>query len=176
VANRLVKTATTPEADEVSSADPVGLIRDLEASPRFVRDTGFGRILHPGKGKVSYREAVRENGLHLVVDAHHVSAHIDPVTPLVLDKDGNARFSLRRGMRYSLPRVLAHNLSSLAEAVGRLVRGEWSEHRCELLCESVLVEDDDVDGGPSACHEEPAARTAATPGASGFAADRTGRG
>lgn len=132
--------ATPPDDDRV------GLLRDLEASDRFIRDTTLGRMFHPGTGKVSYREAVRERSLHIVVDGNHISAHLDSVSPLVFADDGTVHYSLLRDFRYTVPRVIGHNLSSLAEMLCRLVGGKWNAHRCELLCERVEMDDTSVDG------------------------------
>lgn len=137
--------ATEPVQGVVSPDDQVGLLRDLEASDRFIRDTTVGRIFHPGTGKVSYREAVRERSLHIVVDGNHISAHIDSVSPLVFAADGTVHYSLFRDFRYVVPRVIGHNLAGLAEMLCRLVGGRWNAHRCELLCERVEMDDTSVE-------------------------------
>lgn len=136
---------TEPAQDAALPDDQVGLLRDLEASDRFIRDTTLGRMFHPGTGKVSYREAVRERSLHIVVDGNHISAHIDSVSPLVFADDGTVHYSLFRDFRYTVPRVIGHNLSSLAEMLCRLIGGKWNAHRCELLCERVEMDDTSVD-------------------------------
>lgn len=144
---------TEPVLGATSHEQQVGLLRDLEASERFVRDTTVGRMLHPGTGKVSYREAVRERSLHIVVDGNHISAHIDSVSPLVFAEDGTVHYSLFRDFRYTVPRVIGHNLSSLAEMLCRLIGGRWNAHRCELLCERVEMDDTSVDDYLDACGE-----------------------
>lgn len=138
------------------TTDEVGLLADLEASDRFVKDSAIGRMFHPGRCKVSYREAVRENSLHVVVDGHRVSAHIDSVSPLVFQGDGRARYSLLRAMRYSLPLVVVHNLSSLIETVWRACRGLGNSHRCELVCERVALDAPDVGAHLHEPEHEPA--------------------
>lgn len=125
----------TDGARSVPTDDPIGLVRELEASERFVRDTGLGRVLHPGKGKVSFRQAVREDSLHIIIDGDHVSAHIDRLSPLAFDKHGNAHYSLRRAVRYSLTRILAHNLTTMADATWSLVSPHHRDHRRKLFCE-----------------------------------------
>lgn len=148
----------------VPPGDQVGLLRDLEASDRFIRDTTLGRMFHSGTGKVSYREAVREKSLHIVIDGNHISAHIDSVSPLVFADDGTVHYSVLRDVRYVLPRVVAHNLASLAEMACRAIGGKWNAHRCELLCERVEMDDTSVDHYLDACGEE-------SPAADGVALD-----
>lgn len=105
--------------------DPVRLLHSLVASGRFHRDTGLGRLFHPGK--VSLRENVPTNSLHILVKDNRVSAHVDLVSPLGLRSEASSR--------YAAGRVAAHNLSGMAADVVRLLRGRQGDHRCELACE-----------------------------------------
>ncbi|MGI9120246.1 MAG: hypothetical protein ACR2G7_09040 [Acidimicrobiales bacterium] len=108
-----------------STDDLVGLFRAFEASGRFRRDTGLGRVYHPGK--ISLRENRRSNSLHIAIEGNRVSAHVDQVSPLALS-------STEPAARYSLLRIGAHNLSGMAADLGRLLRGRQGDHRCELDC------------------------------------------
>lgn len=108
-----------------SVEDPVDLLRSLVTSGRFHLDTGFGRIFHPGK--ISLRENVPTNSLHILVHDNRVSAHVDLVSPLGLRP--------RSSSRYATGRIAAHNLSGMAADVVRLLRGRQGDHRCELACE-----------------------------------------
>lgn len=149
-------TVTSDAADgarSVTTDDPIGLVRELEASGRFVRDNGLGRILHPGKGKISFRQAVREDSLHIIIDGDHVFAHIDRLSPLAFDKDGNAYYSLPRAVRYSLRRILAHNLATMADAIWSLMSPHHRDHRRKLSCERVNPDDAATD--PPIADERP---------------------
>ncbi len=108
-----------------SVVDLVAFLRQLEASLRFHRDTGFGRIFHPGR--FSLRENVPTDSLHVIVDENHIAAHVDRVSPLGVRP--------QRRMRYSVWRTAAHNLAGMAEGFVRLVRGRQGDHRSELDCE-----------------------------------------
>lgn len=116
----------------------IGPLHDLEASGRFVRDSSWGRILHPGKGKISYRQAVATNSLHVVIDGHRVSAHIDSRSPLAL-ADSRARQPLVRRARYSLRRTVTHTLASVADAVRALTSGQRTASHGHFYCERVEV-------------------------------------
>lgn len=105
--------------------DPVGFFRGLEASRRFHRDTGFGRIFHPGT--VSLRENVRTNSLHVLIRHDRIAAHVDRVSPLGLHPEGPSR--------YSLHRAAVHNAAGMAQDLLLLLRGRHGDHRCELDCE-----------------------------------------
>jgi NRPS condensation-like uncharacterized protein len=96
----------------------------LESSGRFHRDTGLGRMFHPGS--VSLRENRATDSLHIVVHHNHVAAHVDRVSPLHLRPE--------RRPRYSLPRAVAHNLAGMAQDLMRLLRGRQGDHRAELSC------------------------------------------
>lgn len=108
-----------------SVVDLVALFRHLESTLRFHRDTGFGRIFHPGR--ISFRENVPTDSLHVVIDENHIAAHVDSVSPLGVRP--------HRRMRYSLWRTAAHNLAGMAEYLIALVRGRQGDHRSELDCE-----------------------------------------
>lgn len=52
--------------DAADDGEPITLgdrqmLREADASGRFIKDSNLGRILHPGRGKVSYRQAVRQD-------------------------------------------------------------------------------------------------------------------
>jgi len=103
----------------------VELLCDLDVSGRFHRDNGIGRVFHPGR--LSLRENVANNSLHVVIQDNHVAAHVDLVSPLGLRPQGPSRYSVRR--------AVAHNLVGLAQDVVSVVRGRQGDHRCELDCE-----------------------------------------
>ncbi|HUR18398.1 MAG TPA: hypothetical protein VMZ51_05595 [Acidimicrobiales bacterium] len=128
---------TRSERGKVTVEDPVNLLRSLAASGRFHRDTGFGRLFHPGK--ISLRENVPTNSLHILVKDNGVSAHVDLVSPLGLRPGASSR--------YTAGRVAAHNLSGMAADVVRLLRGRQGDHRCELACEWFRPADDDAGAG-----------------------------
>lgn len=113
------------------------LLRSLVASGRFHLDTGFGRIFHPGK--ISLRENVPTNSLHILVDDNRVSAHVDLVSPLGLRP--------RSSSRYATGRIAAHNLSGMAADVVRLLRGRQGDHRCELACQWYRPGDEGAEAG-----------------------------
>lgn len=112
----------------------MSLIRALEASGRFRRDGRISGIFHPGR--ISFREASARNSLHIVIDGAQVSAHVDEVCPMKCGPDGS--------WSYSWPRVIAHNLSGVKADVGRRLRGLHGQQRCNLGCEMVWVEDDEI--------------------------------
>ncbi len=86
--------------------DPGALVRELEASGRFRRDTRMGRLFH--RGKISLREVAPTHSLHITLGhGNQVSAHVDRYSPL-------ARSQPEEGCRYSLPRVAAHNAAGIA--------------------------------------------------------------
>jgi hypothetical protein len=120
------------EDGDVTTADPLGLIRALDSSERFQRDTRLGGIFHPGK--VSYRETSRTNSLHILIHGNQVSAHVDEVSPLKCNPDGSAR--------YAWGPVVVHNLAGLLADLGRRIRGRHGEQRCGLECELVWVDDE----------------------------------
>jgi NRPS condensation-like uncharacterized protein len=107
-------------ARESTIAEPVVYFRRLVSSGRFHRDSGFGRIYHPGS--VSLRENAPSDSLHIVVHGDHISAHVDKVSPLG-DKRG-----------YSVPRAALHNVVGAAQDLVRLLRGRKGDHRSHLDC------------------------------------------
>lgn len=98
--------------------DPDALVRAVEQSGRFRRDTRLGAIFHPGR--ISLREVAPSNSLHISIgQGNRVSVHIDRYSPLSSNQtDGRCR--------YSLPRIAAHNLTGIASDVIRLLGGRRS--------------------------------------------------
>ncbi len=88
------------------------LTEALDRSERFHRDTGFGRIFHPGT--VSFREISTTDSLHVVVDGRRVSAHVDRISPLRCRTDGSTC--------YAWNRVVAHNVTWMGADLARLLR------------------------------------------------------
>ena len=119
-------------AGELPIADPVSLFRHLDVTGRFHRDSGIGRLFHPGR--ISYREDVGTDSLHVVVEGNQVAAHVDAVSPLVVGGDGPSRYSVRR--------ALSHNLVGMVQDLVELLRGRQGDHRCELRCEWVSSDED----------------------------------
>ncbi|HUP68915.1 MAG TPA: hypothetical protein VM142_03765 [Acidimicrobiales bacterium] len=122
----------TSTSSTAPSAHP-GLFHALEKSGRFRRDTALGGILH--RGKVSLREVSRSDSVHVIIDGNRVSAHVDRVCPL----DGGDH----ERTRYSLVRVVAHNLSDVVSSGLRRLRGLNGSDHCQLECEMVWVDDED---------------------------------
>lgn len=105
----------------------------LDDTGEFHRDSRLGRVFHPGT--VSYREISPNDSLHIAVTPdNRVSVHVDRVSPLST-RSGNRS-------RYSLLRVLRHNVAHGIDSTVRLWRRRPGDHRCELDCEIVAVEDD----------------------------------
>jgi hypothetical protein len=121
--------------------DLTALVTHLDGNGRFFRDRGIGRLFHPNTH--SYREVSATDSVHLVVDAeHHVSVHVDRVSPL--------RVKRGRPCRYSLVRAVAHNVCVGVEALARLVRRQHGHQTCHLDCEIVWVPDDEPAGTTAA--------------------------
>lgn len=114
-----------------TSTDPLRLVRALEASDRFHRDSTLGGIFH--RGKISFREVSSTDSLHVTIDGNRVSAHVDRVSPVRSRSDGTSG--------YSPGRVFLHNFLGIGEDVTRWMRGRWGEHRCQLDCEAVWVDE-----------------------------------
>ena len=131
----LARHHSLPAADDraITGSDPIALVRALEASDRFRRDTRLGGILHCGK--ISFREKTSTGSLHVIIDGNRISAHVDEISPLLVADDGS--------VRYSLTRVLAHNLAVARADLVRLLRGRFGRVRCNMACEAVWVDDDD---------------------------------
>jgi len=107
---------------EPTIADPVAFFRRLASSGHFHRDSGLGRIYHPGS--TSLRENSRTDSLHVVINDDHISAHVDRVSPM-----GTGR--------YSVSRAALHNVVGAAQDVVRLLRGRKGDHRSRLDCQWV---------------------------------------
>jgi NRPS condensation-like uncharacterized protein len=116
----------------VTVADPAGLVRALEASGRFRRDTRLGGLFH--LGEISFREDSPTNSLHVTIAGNRLRAHVDEVCPLDCQTGGSRQ--------YSLTRVIAHNLAGMVEDVGRRIRGLNGRQRCTLECEAVWFDDE----------------------------------
>lgn len=132
---RIGKRLRRGRPEPFATAGHAGLFRDLEASGVLRRDTGIGRIYHPGA--VSYRETTAEDALHVIVRGDRISAHIDRVSPVRLDQEGAAR--------YSLWRTVLHNLAGMAEDGLRALGGRRPNHGCEPACEWAGVDGDLID-------------------------------
>jgi NRPS condensation-like uncharacterized protein len=105
---------------EPTIADPVAYFRRLVSSGRFHRDSGLGRVYHPGS--VSLRENTKADSLHIVIHQDHISAHVDKVSPL------------GGGTGYSVQRAALHNVVGAAQDLVRLLRGRKGDHRSHLDC------------------------------------------
>ena len=128
-----MKPGQTP-ADPEDEAYPITILRRLEAAGLFHRDTGFGRILHPGSA--SFRENRTTQSLHVVVNGDHIGAHVDRVSPLVLNPENPSRYSVRR--------AAIHNVAGIAQDVINVLRGRQGDHRSELDCEWMWAADGSV--------------------------------
>jgi len=117
--------AMSPRQADPRAAFPVAVLSRLEAGGWFHRDTGFGRILHPGSA--SFRESRETDSLHVVVNENHIAAHVDRVSPLAVHPDEPIRYSLRQ--------AAAHNVAGIAQDLIRVLRGRQGDHRSELDCE-----------------------------------------
>lgn len=103
------------------------VFQSLDFNGSFLKDTRLGRILHPGQ--LSLREHTMRDSLHVTVGAdNRLYAHIDTVSPLAGRAQGGVA-------RYSLPRVLLHNASTIVERVRCALQDERRRLRCELECE-----------------------------------------
>jgi HAD superfamily hydrolase (TIGR01490 family) len=102
-------------AHHFTTADPAALLRELEESGRFRRDTRLGAIFH--RGQVSLREVSPTHSLHITVGkGNRVSAHVDRYSPLATSQPEQLA-------RYALHRVAAHNVAGIASEVARLIPG-----------------------------------------------------
>ncbi|MGH9263425.1 MAG: hypothetical protein ACRD1D_01905 [Acidimicrobiales bacterium] len=121
-------TGTVPPATtEPTIAEPVAFFRRLVSGGGFHRDSGFGRLYHPGS--ISLRENSPTDSLHIVIHGDHISAHVDRVSPLGNRPDQRSR--------YAFHRAAAHNIVGAAQDVVRLLRGRKGDHRSHLDCEWV---------------------------------------
>jgi NRPS condensation-like uncharacterized protein len=82
-------------------------------------------MFHPGR--VSFREHLPTDSLHVIVHGNRLTAHVDRVSPLGV--------APHRPPHYSLRRTAAHNLAGMAEDFIALVRGRQGDHRSKLDCE-----------------------------------------
>ena len=123
-----------PLPDEALAATRSSLRRALESSQRFHLDSAIGGILH--RGTNSYRELSPLDSIHITVDGHHVTAHVDRVSPIEQKADGKTRYSWRR--------VVVHCIYALQGGLGCRLRGQEGGQHCKLDCEVVWVEDADV--------------------------------
>jgi len=129
--DRTTTTSSSPSADRAFE-------RALEGAG-FRRDSRLGAILH-GR-KTSFREVATRDSLHVVIDGQQVSAHVDRISPLNHGRDGRCR--------YGWLSVLAHNVAVLVDKLHRRLQGLRDQHRCELDCEIVWVDDEDDESGPT---------------------------
>jgi HAD superfamily hydrolase (TIGR01490 family) len=101
-------------AHHFTTEDPVALLRELESSGRFRRDTRLGAIFH--RGQVSLREVSPTHSLHITVGkGNKVSAHVDRYSPLAANQPDEGR------VRYALHRVAAHNVTGAASSLAKLI-------------------------------------------------------
>lgn len=102
-------------AHHFTTDDPAALLRELEDSGRFRRDTRLGAIFH--RGQVSLREVSPTHSLHITVGkGNRVSAHVDRYSPL-------ANHQPEQLARYALHRIAAHNVAGIAGGLVRLIPG-----------------------------------------------------
>ena len=114
-----VKAAEEPvrrgAAHHFTTEDPEALLRELEESGRFRRDTRLGALFH--RGQVSLREVSPTHSLHITVGkGNNVSAHVDRYSPLAARQP-------EQGARYAFHRVAAHNVAGIAGGLVRLIPG-----------------------------------------------------
>ncbi len=101
--------------------DPAALLRELEESGQFRRDTRMGAIFH--RGQVSLREVSPTHSLHITVGkGNKVSAHVDRYSPLANNQPEQLA-------RYALHRVAAHNVAGIAGELARLIPGHQKRRR-----------------------------------------------
>lgn len=113
-------TAPNSRSTRFTVEDPDALVDALEQSGRFRRDTRLGALFHPGQ--ISLRELAPANSLHISVGIdRQVSAHVDRYSPLSSNQLSSNQLGGR--CRYSIPRVVAHNVSGMATEVIRLFAG-----------------------------------------------------
>jgi NRPS condensation-like uncharacterized protein len=116
-----------PAVEEPAISDPVALLRHLDVSGRFHRDSWLGRVYH--RGEVSLRENVEADSLHIAIRGNRLKAHVDRESPLTTGRDGSSRYSLRR--------AVAHNGAGMAQDLLWLLRGRQGDHSCKLDSEWV---------------------------------------
>ncbi|HEV2758212.1 MAG TPA: HAD-IB family hydrolase [Acidimicrobiales bacterium] len=102
-------------AHHFTTDDPAALLRELEDSGRFRRDTRLGAIFR--RGQVSLREVSPTHSLHITVGkGNRVSAHVDRYSPLANNQPEQVA-------RYALHRIAAHNVAGIAGNLVRLIPG-----------------------------------------------------
>ena len=120
-----------------SAADPDELVTHvhrldpaaLQAGSRFVRDSRVGGMFH--RRQVSLRERAARGSLHVSLgEGNRVSVHVDRWSPL-------GQHGPESRSRYSLVRVIGHNVGIVMDAALLVVRRRWGHQRCELECETV---------------------------------------
>lgn len=105
---------------EFDSSDPEGLVRRLDDSDCFCRDTKVGRMYHPKE--VSYREISSRDSLHVTLrNGRTVATHVDRHSPLAQRQPGG-------DCRYSPLRIAAHNITGAARDLLRLATGDERDH------------------------------------------------
>ena len=112
-------------AHHFTTEDPVALLRELEESGRFRRDSRLGAIFH--RGQVSLREMSPTHSLHITVGkGNKVSAHVDRYSPLAARQPEQVA-------RYAFHRVAAHNVAGIAGGLARLIPGRRRRRRRRAL-------------------------------------------
>ena len=110
-------------AHHFTAEDPEALLRELQESGRFRRDTRLGALFH--RGQVSLREVSPTHSLHITVGkGNKVSAHVDRYSPLAARQPEQVA-------RYAFHRVAAHNVAGIAGGLARLIPGRrrWRHRR-----------------------------------------------
>jgi HAD superfamily hydrolase (TIGR01490 family) len=108
-----------------TTEDPVALLRELEESGRFRRDTRLGAIFH--RGQVSLREVSPTHSLHITVGkGNQVTAHVDRYSPL-------AARQTEEVARYAFHRVAAHNIAGIAGGLVRLIPDRRRRRRARAV-------------------------------------------
>lgn len=106
-------TAPPRHGHSCTTEYPDALVRDLEASGRFRRDTRLGSVYH--RGQISLREVSPRDSLHIIMGRENeITAHVDRYSPL-------AHHQPEHGCRYSLHRIAAHNVTGMAGDLARLI-------------------------------------------------------
>ena len=100
------------------------LIRELLESGNFCKDTTLGAIYH--RRKVSLREISTTRSLHISLTRDGLlSVHVDRVSPVIGRKPGCD------DCRYSVPTVIRHNVTGMAEDFVRLLAGGRGQHHLD---------------------------------------------
>jgi hypothetical protein len=100
---------------EFHTPDAQDLLRRLDESDCFCRDTRIGRMYHPRV--ISFREISPTDSLHVTLgEDGMVAAHLDHRSPLARRQPGGT-------CRYSLLRIAAHNVSGATADLVRIALG-----------------------------------------------------